>query len=113
MLHRLELHVGLRVATCSTAELTQLVVLIKVKLGALKILVHILTEHLFEVTFALVASTLRGVHFTGAQFVQVSVTVLRFLPSLTLISKLRSVKGITTHKLVALDSGWAGSGSTR
>ena len=84
LLHFLQLKVGLRVSASALAELTQLVVLVKVELRTLQVLIDVLAEHFFEVTVVHVPLLLLCTHLTLAQIVQVAsaFTLLRSLVSL-------------------------------
>jgi len=50
LLHSLQLDVSLRVTASALADLTQLVIFVKVEVGALQVLVNVLTKHFLEVT---------------------------------------------------------------
>ena len=75
LLHSLQLHVCLRVTTCAFAKLAQLVILVKVKLGALQILVDILTKHLFKISVIGAALSLLSAHAALSQLIQIGSTV--------------------------------------
>ena len=76
LFHGLQLYVSLRVLTRAAAHLAELVVLFKVKLGALEVLIDVLTEHLLEVSIGHVTSPLLGAHLTVTHVIQVATAVL-------------------------------------
>ena len=76
LFHGLQLYVSLRVLTRAAAHLAELVVLFKVKLGALEVLIDVLTEHLLEVSIGHVTSPLLGAHLAVAHVIQVATAVL-------------------------------------
>lgn len=77
LFHCLQLYVSLRVLTRAAAYLAELVVLFEVELGALEVLIDVLTEHLLEVSIRHVTPSLLGTHPTVAHLIQVASAVVR------------------------------------
>ena len=116
LLHCLQLYVSLRVLTRAAAYLAELVVLFEVELGALEVLIDVLTEHLLEVSVGHVAPSLLGTHLTVAQIIQVATAIVRSLllrveasRHLASTANLGSAIIRAIHKLISLDFRWAGS----
>ena len=114
MLHGLEFDIRLRVAARALAELTEPVVLIQVELGALQVLIDVLSKHLFEVALVGVALALLGSQFALPHVVQVAVALSGPRRLLLLNVKVRSARVVlrssvvgSIHELVALDAGWS------
>lgn len=116
LLHGLEFHVGLGVASGASAELAESVILVQVELRSLQVLVDVFAKHLLEIIS--VSLSLLGVHLALAQVVQVGTAVasfrrlvshtLRALRDLTSIHDTVLTVVRVTHELISLNSGWAG-----
>ena len=102
--------------TRATAYLAELVVLFEVELGAFKVLINVLTEHLLEVSIGHVTASLLGTHLAVTHLIQVATAIPLILRSLLVrvqaSGHLASAVLRVTHKLISLDFGRAGSRAT-